>query len=169
MLLTVQGKPVTEALLEKEFRRIVANAGLSDERACMSMFRHRIVTNMVKLHLLAFMGEHPGKGRATMTFADYRTVLTRILPFTNHADANSLFHYIDLAWDELSVFDYAEPARVLGMAVEQGLDRLTAMAASVRSTRAMKSDKILQGVLSELQQVRQEVLDALEHMARRPE
>ncbi|WP_333985336.1 tyrosine-type recombinase/integrase [Burkholderia orbicola] len=168
LLLTVQGKPVTEALLEKEFRRIVAYAGLEDERACMAMFRHRFLTNMVKLHLLAFMGEHPGRGRTTMTFADYRTVLTRILPFTNHADANSLLHYIDLAWDELGVFDYAEPARVLGMAVEQGLDRLTALEASIRSRRASRRDKVLQSVLSELQQMRQEVSDALEHMARMP-
>ncbi|SOE84460.1 Phage integrase family protein [Burkholderia sp. YR290] len=166
LLLTVQGFPVTEALLEKEFRRIVAHVGLEQERACMSMFRHRFITNLVKLHLLSFMDEHPGKGRFSMAKGDYRTVLTRVLPFTNHADIDSLFFYIDLAWDELGVFAYAEPARLLGMTVEQALNRLTALAASVRSRSEKMRDAVLDEVLIELQRIRGDVADALECMSR---
>ncbi|MDP4532856.1 site-specific integrase [Marinobacter salarius] len=87
----------------QEFRRLCASANL-DQRSCQSMFRHRFITNMVKLHLITFVEGNPHKNRHMMTESDYRTILQKIASFTGHKSADSLLHYIDLAWDELDAF-----------------------------------------------------------------
>jgi hypothetical protein len=84
----------------------------------MSMFRHRFITNMVKLHLLAFFDRNPDKHRYSMQPTDYRTVLKSVATLTGHGGELSLMSYIDLAWEELGVFDYVQPARALITAVE---------------------------------------------------
>jgi integrase len=162
LFLTVQGRPMTEGALEKEFRRIVGHAGIEDERACMSMFRHRFITNMVKLHLLAFLGSNPDKGRYSMHLEDYRSILKSVATLTGHGDEASLMSYIDLAWEELGVFDYVAPARALINAVEQGLNRLAGTAADLRSRRSRVNSRALRSVLDELESIRRQVQDALD-------
>ena len=52
---------------------------------------------------LEFMGS-AGKTRQLMTDADYRSILKRIATKTGHGSEDSLWHYIDLAWQEMDVW-----------------------------------------------------------------
>ncbi|WP_429355103.1 tyrosine-type recombinase/integrase [Paraburkholderia sp. 32] len=162
LFLTVKGSPMTEAALEREFRRIVEYAGLEDERACMSMFRHRYITNMVKLHLLAFLENNPDKRRFSMQLQDYRGILKSVATLTGHGDELSLLRYIDLGWEELGVFDYVPAARTLINAVEQGMNRLAGLATALRPRRDRVDSSALRSMLEELESIRREVSDALD-------
>ena len=59
---------------------------------------------MVKLHLVSFIENNPHKNKHMMTESDYRTILQKVASFTGHKSADSLLHYIDLAWEELEAF-----------------------------------------------------------------
>ena len=99
------GKEVSPDAAYQEFRRLTKKAGIR-QKNCQSMFRHRFITNMVKLHLVAFMDKNPLKNRQIITDSDYRTILTKVTKFTGHRNVESLMHYIDIAWDELGAFSY---------------------------------------------------------------
>ena len=89
------GKAVKPDAAYQEFSRLTRRAKIS-QKNCQSMFRHRFITNMVKLHLMSFMDYNPLKSRQIMTDNDYRTILTKVAKFTGHKNINSLFHYINL-------------------------------------------------------------------------
>tara|TARA_B110000211_G_scaffold189077_1_gene215186 strand:- start:17886 stop:19379 length:1494 start_codon:yes stop_codon:yes gene_type:complete len=90
----------------QEFRRLNIRAGV-EVKSCQSMFRHRFITNMVKIHFSSFMDKNPIKNKYNINDHDYRTILRKVAGFTDHKDPKSLFDYIDLAWEELDVFSYA--------------------------------------------------------------
>ncbi|WP_348708289.1 site-specific integrase [uncultured Pseudoalteromonas sp.] len=90
----------------QEFRRLNIRAGV-EVKSCQSMFRHRFITNMVKIHLCSFMDKNPIKNKYNFNEHDYSTILRKVAGFTDHKDPKSLFYYIDLAWEELDVFSYA--------------------------------------------------------------
>lgn len=106
------GKEVLPDAAYQEFRRLTAKAGIK-EKSCQSMFRHRFITNMVKLHLISFMDKNPLKNQHIMTDNDYRTILKKIASFTGHKDHDSLFEYIDLAWEELDAFAHTHEVQTL--------------------------------------------------------
>lgn len=87
----------------QDFRRLCLAAKI-DQKSCQSMFRHRFITNMVKLHLVSFIENNPHRNKHMMTESDYRTILQKVASFTGHRSADSLLHYIDLAWEELEAF-----------------------------------------------------------------
>ena len=90
----------------QEFRRLNLRAGI-EVKSCQSMFRHRFITNMVKIHFSSFMDKNPIKNKYNINEHDYRSILRKVAGFTDHKDPDSLFDYIDLAWEELDVFSYA--------------------------------------------------------------
>jgi len=106
------GKAVKPDACYQEFSRLAKKAGI-EQKVCQSMFRHRFVTNLVKLQLCSFMDNNPLKNRHLITDDDYRTILTKVTKFTGHKSPNSLYHYIDLAWDELGAFSYAYDIKYL--------------------------------------------------------
>ncbi len=106
------GKEVLPDAAYQEFRRLTVKAGIK-QKNCQSMFRHRFITNMVKLHLIGFMDKNPLKNRQIMADNDYRTILKKVATFTGHKNLDSLFHYIDLAWDELDAFSYTHEVKEL--------------------------------------------------------
>ena len=71
------------------------------------MFRHRFITREVIVYFKEFMSSS-NKTRAMITDADYRSILKRIATKTGHGSEESLWHYIDLAWDEMGVWGNAE-------------------------------------------------------------
>ncbi len=95
LFLSAEGEAVKKTSLEKDFERLV--------KACLSMFRHRFITYEVIVHLKEFMGS-AGKTRQLMTDADYRSILKRIATKTGHGSEDSLWHYVDLAWQEMDVW-----------------------------------------------------------------
>lgn len=109
--LTVDGEPLKKSSLEKDFERLVNAAGYRDVQACLSMFRHRFITYEVIAHLKEFINKS-GKSRQMMTDIDYESILKRVATKTGHGSAQSLWHYIDLAWEELDVWGSIDKALV---------------------------------------------------------
>ena len=65
------------------------------------MFRHRFITIQVAHRLKEYIGQH-----LPMDVA--HSILVKVAELTGHKDPMSLWKYIDLAWDELRVWDVAE-------------------------------------------------------------
>jgi len=107
LMLAVDGKLIRKTSLEKDFERLVKACGHTDVQACLSMFRHRFITSEVVVHLREFMTS-AGKTRQLMTDSDYRSILKRIAAKTGHGSPESLWHYIDLAWEEMDVWRNVE-------------------------------------------------------------
>lgn len=155
----VKGSPIPEASLTKEFCRIVEKAGI-EQRACMSMYRHRFITNMVRIHLEAFLSETPNRRRKLMTEADYRTILRRVCVFTGHKSEESLFHYIDWVWDEMGAFDYVEPALELVRALDAGVVAINSLRTDL-SEKTKEREELIQSIDNELRSIRERTLAAI--------
>lgn len=107
--LTLDGEPIKKTSLEKDFERLATLAGYKDVQACLSMFRHRFITYEVTVHLREFI-DKSGKSRQMMTDIDYESILKRVADKTGHGSVQSLWHYIDLAWEELGVWASTDKA-----------------------------------------------------------
>ena len=160
-LCSKKGTPLSAETMEREFARLVKTAGV-EQRACISMFRHRFISNMVKLHLMAFLEENPEIGtRVLMKDSDYRTILRRVIVYTGHASEDSLKHYMDLAWDEIGVFNYVQPACDLVAAVEGSFGTLTSLMAEIKLKPYLSSQQIIERVTDELKALRNRAQDAM--------
>jgi site-specific recombinase XerD len=107
--LTLDGEPIKKTSLEKDFERLAVLAGYKNVQACLSMFRHRFITYEVTVHLKEFI-DKAGKSRQMMTDIDYESILKRVSTKTGHGSVQSLWHYIDLAWEELGVWASTDKA-----------------------------------------------------------
>jgi integrase len=144
-----KGTALSEQTLTKDFQRLVYAAQV-DQRACMSMFRHRFITMMVVIHLREFMEVNPVKTRPLITDADYLSILKRVTVFTGHGDPKSLLHYIDLAWEEVGAFDYVQPAYDLVCAVEQALHNIRTLSNELSTVRGRLARTAINRVTEEL-------------------
>lgn len=117
--LSLDGEPIKKTSLEKDFERMAARAGYRGVQACLSMFRHRFITYEVTVHLREFI-DKSGKSRQMMTDIDYESILKRVSAKTGHGSVQSLWHYIDLAWEEQGVWAVTDRA----LARHQALDQL---------------------------------------------
>lgn len=136
---------IKPASARQDFRRITVVSGLQ-EKTCQSMFRHRFVTNMVKLHLIAFMDKNPLKSRQLMIESDYRTILKKVATFTGHQDPDSLNSYIDLAWEEINIFSDVYDIKKLSdrlASINHYLNSLKTDVAGINRLTSKKSIKYL--------------------------
>jgi site-specific recombinase XerD len=149
--LTLEGKPIKKASLEKDFERLVALAGYKNVQACLSMFRHRFITYEVTVHLKEFI-DKSGKSRQMMTDVDYESILKRVAEKTGHRSVQSLWHYIDLAWEELGVWAGTDKA----LARLHALDQLFADGLQLKhelESSGRRLPKVLQPFLDRLREV----------------
>lgn len=109
LFLGAKGEAIKKSSLEREFARLVRAAGFYDIQACLSMFRHRFITYEVIVHLKEFI-VGSGKSRQMMTDSDYQSILKRVSAKTGHGSVESLWHYIDLAWEEIDVWGGVDKA-----------------------------------------------------------
>lgn len=165
VFLTQNGTPFTEHAMEQDFRTIVEAADLKDVPAMLKMFRHRFITNMVKLHLQAYMSEQ-AVTRGMFTTADYRTILARVKPFTGHRSEQSLMHYINLAFDELGVFDFVDANLALVNALEESMKRLSELSADLRGSSTRTAARTLSEAADSLISLRDHVHGCLEEQAK---
>lgn len=124
--LTLDANPIKKSSLEKDFERLTDEAGYKNVQACFSMFRHRFITYEVTAHLKEFI-DKSGKSRQMMTDIDYESILKRVATKTGHGSVQSLWHYIDLAWDELGVWGSIDKAIVRLHAADQLFAELLAL------------------------------------------
>lgn len=94
------GKPVGKGALQKDFKELCNSAGFRNQQSCFSMFRHRFITDLVHMHLIAFDGK-----KGELNKQDYRTLLEKVREKTGHKSIDSLWHYIDLVRGMAGVWD----------------------------------------------------------------
>jgi hypothetical protein len=73
------GRPVGKKALEKDFEMLTKKAGFGDQQTCLSMFRHRFITDQISMHLKAFDAQ-----KGIMNKQDYRTLLEKVREKTGH-------------------------------------------------------------------------------------
>lgn len=140
--LTLEGEPIKKTSLEKDFERLAGQAGYKDVQACLSMFRHRFITYEVVAHLTEFI-EKSGKTRQMMTDIDYESILKRVAAKTGHGSVQSLWHYIDLAWEELGVWGATDKALARLHAGDQLFTDLLALQFELESLGKRRPPKTL--------------------------
>lgn len=69
----------------------------------------------------------------------------------------SLWHYIDLAWDEMGVFGYFEPTRKLVALIDNAMNRLSSMAGDRDTKRHLSIQQIIEFEQKELLSIRSSV------------
>lgn len=142
LFLGVNSFPIKKASLERDFKRLVTEAGYTDVRVCLSMFRHRFITLEVIVHLKEFLAAS-GKSAQIMTKTDEESILKRVATKTGHASIKSLWHYIDLAWEEINVWGGIDRALERLQAAQQFYDELLELEYQLESTVTQKSAKKL--------------------------
>lgn len=136
----------------QDFRRLCVAAKI-DQKSCQTMFRHRFITNMVKLHLVSFVENNPLKNRYMVTESDYRTILQKVASFTGHKSADSLMHYIDLAWDELDAFSSIYDLKKLQDSMRAICFKINEMRAEIPDLRGSPRSKLIKEFESKLSEI----------------
>jgi hypothetical protein len=153
LFLGVDGSAVKKSSLERDFARLVVAAGFEDVQACLSMFRHRFITYEVIVHLKEFM-DKSGKTSQIMTKTDYESILKRVSVKTGHGSVQSLWSYIDLAWEEINVWGGVERAIERLHAADRLYDEMLEL---VRELDLLKSSpatkKVLQDISGKLREI----------------
>lgn len=152
LLLSLKGHPLPVATLTKDFQRIVKVAKV-EQPACQSMFRHRFITLMIARHLRDFLSPHPHRNRAMITESDYRSILRKVATFTGHAREESLFHYIDWAWEEIGVFDKTNEEMVDDAAIEN-INALMSLMAELRLKKSLSAKDIIETAMTKLRELK---------------
>ncbi len=153
-----KGTPLSAGTMGREFARIADEAQI-DQDACAIMFRKRFITRMVRLHLEGFITDS-GKAPSLMTNSDYRTILKKVTSFTGHKDVESLMYYIDLAWEEMGVFDYVKPAFEFISLVENSITNIESLSAEVRLSK--RNTSLINMVTAELDGLKGRMKQALQ-------
>ena len=81
--------------------------------------------------------------------------------WTGHASEDSLMHYMDLAWDEIGVFNYVQPAYDLIAAVEGSFSTLTSLMAEIRLKPYLSTQQIIERITDELKALRNRTQEAI--------
>lgn len=100
IFMTVSGEQLNIETITQDFARLRRIANVTG-RACGHMLRHRWITIQVLERLKAYVGQRLPLDVAT-------TILTRVAELTGHRNIGSLWKYIDLAFDEMGIWDTAE-------------------------------------------------------------
>jgi integrase len=157
--------PVDAPTLERDFNRLAKYAKVS-QRACMSMFRHRFITNMMKIHIESYLHERPGGTYLGLSDSDCRTILRRVIPFTGHSQVESIMHYFDIAADEMTPFDYVKAAEALVRSVEASYANICLIASSRPERTGRISAESIDKTRSELQRLALEVRSCIDDFRR---
>lgn len=145
LLVGLYGKPLSEETLTREISLCRNLAGIG-EKTCAKMFRHRFITLQVVRRLLDYKDRRLPDQLAEV-------ILTKVCSLTGHRHWQSLWPYLDLALDELGVWDTSEKALSLRSSLE----------AALRKVQTLKDNLDLTGldVLGQIQQTEKELNDIL--------
>ncbi len=160
ILLGREGEAVRKESVRKDFDRLVNDAGYADVKTCLSMFRHRFITREVIIYFREFMAS-TNKTRAMITDADYRSILKRIATKTGHGSEESLWHYIDLAWDEMGVWGDAEKGIQQLHAADRFREELLELKHSIKNCQKLTVEQMLDHVTKNLREL---IADAKEYI-----
>jgi site-specific recombinase XerD len=117
LFLTQDGKKLAVESITQDFARLRRIAGVSG-RATAHMLRHRWITIQVLERLKAYIGKRLPMDMAT-------SILTHVASMTGHRRIESLWSYVDLAFQEMGIWDTAETVINMRMNAEAAHRELT--------------------------------------------
>lgn len=133
MLLTEDGDDLSAGSLTRDFGRVVVRAGLSDVRACLSMFRHRFITIEILLHLkMIFDNKKPT--RAMLSPPVIKSIEERIRKKTGHGLGKSIWTYFDSALDMMNLWGSVDKAISQVSQIGDIEDKMTRLRYDVRAS-----------------------------------
>lgn len=107
--LTENGGSIGEQSMSQDFSRIVKRAGLSDVRVCFSMFRHRFITQEILVYIKeTFNDKTPN--RHMISTPIIKSIEERIRRKTGHKIGDSIWNYLDIAFEAIDLWKSAEDA-----------------------------------------------------------
>ncbi|MFT5760310.1 MAG: integrase [Alteromonadaceae bacterium] len=93
------GKNLTSKYLSDEIGKLRRVACIK-EKACAHMFRHRFITKLFMILIAEFNASNKSELRTALL--DINIFKKKVQQYTNHANLESLDHYIDLAFSEMA-------------------------------------------------------------------
>ena len=121
----ISGQPLSEETITSEISALRRIAGIN-EKACAHMFRHRFITLQVVYRLKGYIGQELPMDTA-------HVILTKVASITGHKNPISLMPYIDLAYQEMGVWDTAEKVLMLKSKTEAAYRQMQTFEYEVRS------------------------------------
>lgn len=121
VFLTEKGRPIRPETLTKELAGIRKIAGIT-QRAYLHMYRHRRITLLVIEYVKAVLENHVGLDISA-------TLLTKVASITGHHSIDSLWTYIDTAFDELGIWKKTDQT----LAIRANMDSIFAQLAEIHS------------------------------------
>lgn len=104
--------------------------------------------------------EQTGTPRRVMTESDYESVLKRVATKTGYSDIHSLWHYIDIVWNEIDVWGGVDRAVARLHAADRLYDELLALKHDLETSEASPAvTKVLQGVANRLKPILESAKD----------
>ncbi|NIE66842.1 tyrosine-type recombinase/integrase [Burkholderia sp. Ax-1719] len=170
LFLNTLGNPLTKETLTRQFERLCRYADIN-ERACLSMFRHRAITSLVAIHLKEFCSPRLDIAMQALNDADYSTILAKVASITGHLNPESLRDYIHLAWDELGAFDPVDAATKLSAMLLTLVNDLTFRVKKVERAPAKEQAAALQDsfhLIRESEKEMRELLDLSQRVKANP-
>lgn len=149
LFLNNSGHHLNPETITQDIVRLRKIAGIS-EKATAHMLRHRWITIQVLERLKSYIGQ-----KLPMDIAS--TILTKVASMTGHKQIESLWPYIDLAFEEMGVWDTADSVISMRMNAEAAHREL-------REIRSLHSDGSLltKSEIAKIDQVLRVLLDNIE-------
>ncbi|MBD9502183.1 hypothetical protein IB256_15445 [Pseudomonas sp. PDM17] len=119
MLVGLSGNELKAGTLVKEMSRISKRTTFPTAKCCLSMYRHRFITRDILVSLHHIIQDHPHN--LLSTDATIEAVLRRTAQKTGHRSLESLWDYVELAWEGYNLFTGADKA----LSLRYELDGLT--------------------------------------------
>jgi len=145
LFLTDRGQQLNVETITQDVARLRRIAGIN-EKATAHMLRHRWITIQVLERLKAYIGQKLPMDIAT-------TILTKVASMTGHKQIESLWTYIDLAFEELGIWDTAESVINMRMNAEAAHRELSEIrnqhsdGKSLTKCELKRVDELLQNLL----------------------
>lgn len=135
LFLTEYGGQLNVESITQDFARLRRLAEISG-RATAHMLRHRWITIQVLERLKAYIGKRLPMDMAT-------TILTHVASMTGHKRIESLWAYIDLAFEEMGIWDTAESVINMRMNAEAAHRELLEIRSTHEDGSALSHSELL--------------------------
>jgi integrase len=126
------GNRLSEESITKLISILRREAGIS-HKVCAHMFRHRFITIQVATRLKGYTLE-----QLPMDVA--HTILVKVAVLSGHSDPKSLLHYIDLAFEEIGVWDTSEKVLAMRSKLEGSYRQIQVLKAEVEDSNLSKNE-----------------------------
>jgi hypothetical protein len=118
-----------------------------------AMVRDPAMDELTRLRLRNLLQEHHQLYGGLMQPTDDRSILKRVAVKTGHRSVESLWHYIDLAWDEMDVWGKVDGALERLRSTDRFYEELLDLRRDVATSRSATPAQIIDHVTARLSEI----------------